>query len=147
MVAFKVGAAAGVSEYDHVAATVAKLQRRRDLMQRAVDAAPGIDCVPVQGAFYAFPRLHGVDDDAAAHVVGSGHDGQGVGAHVETELEAAVEDAREALDDVVAREIIIELVYPHSNITAGAWVTETAGFGCFKPEFSQSGKRIRMVTK
>ncbi len=51
--------------HDHVAATVAKLQRRRDLMQRAVDAAPGIDCVPVQGAFYAFPRLHGVDDDAA----------------------------------------------------------------------------------
>lgn len=51
--------------HDHVVDAIARVQRRRDILQNAIDAADGISCVPPQGAFYAFPRLHRVTDDAA----------------------------------------------------------------------------------
>ena len=49
---------------DHLVDVIERLQRRRDLLRDALEAIPGISCVEPAGAFYAFPRLHGVDDDA-----------------------------------------------------------------------------------
>lgn len=50
--------------HDHVADAVARIGRRRDILLAGLGALPGVTCVPPQGAFYAFPRLHDVDDDA-----------------------------------------------------------------------------------
>jgi alanine-synthesizing transaminase len=36
---------------------VGKLRRRRDLVVERLNAAPGLSCVPPEGAFYAFPRI------------------------------------------------------------------------------------------
>ena len=48
---------------DHIPEVIGRLQARRDLLQDGLDATPGISCVRPEGAFYAFPRLHGVEDD------------------------------------------------------------------------------------
>ena len=42
-----------------------RLTTRRNALMAGIDAIDGITCVPPQGAFYAFPRLHGVTDDNA----------------------------------------------------------------------------------
>lgn len=49
---------------DHIADVIARLRVRRDLLCDALDAMPGISCVRPSGAFYAFPRLLDVEDDA-----------------------------------------------------------------------------------
>jgi len=48
---------------DHIADAIARLEVRRTLVCEALDAMPGISCVRPKGAFYAFPRLHEVEDD------------------------------------------------------------------------------------
>lgn len=49
---------------EHLVSMVRDLTVRRDLAMRLLNATPGISCVPPQGAFYAFPRLHlDVDDE------------------------------------------------------------------------------------
>ena len=42
-----------------------RLTVRRDRLMAGIDGIDGITCVPPKGAFYAFPRLHGVTDDNA----------------------------------------------------------------------------------
>jgi alanine-synthesizing transaminase len=42
---------------DHVAATMAKLRRRRDVIVKGLNEVPGISCTRPEGAFYAFPRI------------------------------------------------------------------------------------------
>ncbi|MBI5511149.1 MAG: aminotransferase class I/II-fold pyridoxal phosphate-dependent enzyme [Deltaproteobacteria bacterium] len=44
-------------DHGHLRAALAKLQHRRDLTVRALNAIPGVSCVAPAGAFYAFPRL------------------------------------------------------------------------------------------
>jgi alanine-synthesizing transaminase len=48
---------------DHLADAIARLQHRRDLVTEGLGNIPGISCVRPGGAFYAFPRLHDVDND------------------------------------------------------------------------------------
>ncbi|HEY3294186.1 MAG TPA: aminotransferase class I/II-fold pyridoxal phosphate-dependent enzyme [bacterium] len=43
---------------EHLKSVIAKLTRRRDITTERLNAIPGISCVPAEGAFYAFPRLH-----------------------------------------------------------------------------------------
>jgi alanine-synthesizing transaminase len=50
---------------DHIDDMLVRLTDRRDRLMAGIDAIDGISCVPPQGAFYAFPRLHGVADDNA----------------------------------------------------------------------------------
>ena len=49
---------------DAVAAMVAELRARRDLLVAGLDALPGVSCATPQGAFYAFPDVTGVGIDA-----------------------------------------------------------------------------------
>ncbi len=49
---------------EHLAETMEKLTRRRDMTVEMLNAIDGIDCVKPEGAFYAFPRLNKVSDDA-----------------------------------------------------------------------------------
>ncbi len=42
----------------HLKSVIAKLTRRRNMTTERLNAIPGISCVPAEGAFYAFPRLH-----------------------------------------------------------------------------------------
>ncbi len=48
---------------DHLAATCAKLRRRRDLTMQWAGSTPRVSCVEPQGAFYAFPKLDIPEDD------------------------------------------------------------------------------------
>ncbi len=103
--------------HDHVADAITRVQRRRDILQSAIDAAQGIDCVPPKGAFYAFPRLHGVSDDAAfvrelmaetgiVCVPGSGFGQRPGTSHLRFVLlppEAIIEQAMGRLTDFLAR--------------------------------------------
>jgi len=50
---------------DHIDDMLVRLTTRRNALMAGIDAIDGITCVPPQGAFYAFPRLHGVTDDNA----------------------------------------------------------------------------------
>ncbi len=51
-------------EKAHLPEMLRKLTRRRDITVEMLNAVDGISCVPPQGAFYAFPRLENVADDA-----------------------------------------------------------------------------------
>ena len=48
---------------EHLAETMEKLTRRRDMTVEMLNSIDGISCVKPEGAFYAFPRLHKVKDD------------------------------------------------------------------------------------
>ena len=50
---------------DHIDDMLSRLTIRRDRLMAGIDNIEGITCVPPRGAFYAFPRLHGVTDDNA----------------------------------------------------------------------------------
>ncbi len=47
----------------HLPEVLEKLRRRRDITTKMLNEVEGISCVSPQGAFYAFPKLHGVKDD------------------------------------------------------------------------------------
>ena len=48
---------------DHIAEMLGRLTLRRNRLMAGIDSIDGISCVPPKGAFYAFPRLHNVEDD------------------------------------------------------------------------------------
>jgi alanine-synthesizing transaminase len=56
-------AAALEGPQDHIDDMIRRLTIRRDRLMAGIDAIDGISCVPPKGAFYAFPRLHDVEDD------------------------------------------------------------------------------------
>ncbi len=49
---------------EHLTQMLVELTARRDLAMQRLNAIPGISCVVPSGAFYAFARLHTVDNDA-----------------------------------------------------------------------------------
>ncbi len=56
----KAGVAALNGPQDHVAKMVEKLQRRRDYAWKRLNEIEGISCTKPKGAFYVFPRIHGI---------------------------------------------------------------------------------------
>lgn len=50
---------------DGVADMVAEFRRRRDVIVAGLNAIPGVSCVVPDGAFYAFPNVHGTGMPAA----------------------------------------------------------------------------------
>jgi len=44
---------------------LSEFQARRDLIVAGLNGLPGVDCIPPQGAFYAFPRITGTGHPAA----------------------------------------------------------------------------------
>ncbi|MFZ5434299.1 MAG: aminotransferase class I/II-fold pyridoxal phosphate-dependent enzyme [Calditrichota bacterium] len=57
-------AAALGDDQEHLTEVIPKLRRRRDITTDRLNSIPGISCVPAEGAFYAFPRLHIEEPDA-----------------------------------------------------------------------------------
>jgi alanine-synthesizing transaminase len=53
-----------LGDQSHLQIAMKKLTARRDLTVQMMNAIPGISCVAPEGAFYAFPRLHNVTNDA-----------------------------------------------------------------------------------
>jgi alanine-synthesizing transaminase len=52
-----------LGDQSHLEIARRKLTNRRNLTVEMMNGISGISCVPPQGAFYAFPRLHNVTDD------------------------------------------------------------------------------------
>jgi aspartate/methionine/tyrosine aminotransferase len=50
---------------DHVAETVAKLKRRRDLAHKRLNEIPGLSCAKPEGAFYCFPKIKVLEEPGA----------------------------------------------------------------------------------
>jgi alanine-synthesizing transaminase len=53
-----------LGDQSHLEIARQKLTSRRNLTVEMMNSIQGISCVPPLGAFYAFPRLHNVTDDA-----------------------------------------------------------------------------------
>ncbi len=53
-----------LGDQSHIEVAVKKLTSRRDLTVDMMNSIDGISCVAPEGAFYAFPRLHNVSNDA-----------------------------------------------------------------------------------
>ena len=53
-----------LGDQSHLDIAVKKLTARRDLTVEMMNSIPGISCVPPEGAFYAFPKLEYVTNDA-----------------------------------------------------------------------------------
>lgn len=53
-----------LGDQSHLEVAMKKLTRRRNLTVEMMNSIPGITCVAPEGAFYAFPRLHDVSNDA-----------------------------------------------------------------------------------
>jgi alanine-synthesizing transaminase len=53
-----------LGDQTHLEIAVQKLTRRRNLTVEMMNSIPGISCVAPEGAFYAFPRLNYVTNDA-----------------------------------------------------------------------------------
>jgi len=51
-------------DHAHLPGTLDKLTRRRDITVNMLNSVEGISCVSPDGAFYAYPRLENVVDDA-----------------------------------------------------------------------------------
>lgn len=51
-------------DQSHLIEANEKLTRRRNLTVEMLNSIPGISCVKPEGAFYAFPGLHGINSDA-----------------------------------------------------------------------------------
>ncbi|MFB3889268.1 MAG: aminotransferase class I/II-fold pyridoxal phosphate-dependent enzyme [Candidatus Bathyarchaeia archaeon] len=56
----KAGAAALTGPQDHIKGYVEKLKQRRDYAWKRLNEIPGISCTKPEGAFYIFPKIHGV---------------------------------------------------------------------------------------
>jgi len=50
-------------DQSHLEVAMTKLTKRRDMTVEMMNSIDGITCVPPEGAFYAFPRLHKVSND------------------------------------------------------------------------------------
>jgi alanine-synthesizing transaminase len=48
----------------HLVEANEKLTKRRNMTVEMLNSIPGISCVKPEGAFYAFPQLHGINSDA-----------------------------------------------------------------------------------
>ncbi|MFA3784185.1 aminotransferase class I/II-fold pyridoxal phosphate-dependent enzyme [Melioribacteraceae bacterium 4301-Me] len=53
-----------LGDQSHLEIAMKKLTSRRNLTVEMMNAVPGISCVEPEGAFYAFPSLHNVNNDA-----------------------------------------------------------------------------------
>ncbi|NMB81832.1 MAG: aminotransferase class I/II-fold pyridoxal phosphate-dependent enzyme [Ignavibacteria bacterium] len=53
-----------LGDQSHLEVAMKKLTKRRDMTVEAMNSIPGISCVAPEGAFYAFPRIHNISDDA-----------------------------------------------------------------------------------
>jgi alanine-synthesizing transaminase len=53
-----------LGDQSHLEVAMKKLTGRRNLTVEMMNSIPGITCVAPEGAFYAFPRLHNVSNDA-----------------------------------------------------------------------------------
>ncbi|MCL4550884.1 MAG: aminotransferase class I/II-fold pyridoxal phosphate-dependent enzyme [Bacteroidetes bacterium] len=53
-----------LGDQSHLEVAMKKLTGRRNLTVEMMNAVPGISCVAPEGAFYAFPRLHNISNDA-----------------------------------------------------------------------------------
>lgn len=53
-----------LGDQSHLAPTLARLRRRRDITAQMLNAIDGVSCVPPKGAFYAFPRIEIPGSDA-----------------------------------------------------------------------------------
>jgi alanine-synthesizing transaminase len=51
-------------DQSHLVEANAKLTSRRNMTVEMLNSIEGISCVKPEGAFYAFPQLHGIDSDA-----------------------------------------------------------------------------------
>ena len=51
-------------DQSHLVEANEKLTKRRDMTVEMLNSIPGISCVKPEGAFYAFPQLHGINSDA-----------------------------------------------------------------------------------
>jgi alanine-synthesizing transaminase len=56
----KAGAAALNGPQDHIKGVVEKLEQRRDYAWKRLNEIEGISCTKPEGAFYIFPKIHGV---------------------------------------------------------------------------------------
>ena len=56
--------AALAGDNEHVIDAVSRLKKQRDLSMKRLNAIPGISCVTPNGAFYAFPKIDTLRDDA-----------------------------------------------------------------------------------
>jgi tyrosine/nicotianamine family aminotransferase len=56
----KAGVAALNGPQDHIEEMVEKLRQRRDYTMKRLNEISGISCVKPEGAFYVFPKIHGV---------------------------------------------------------------------------------------
>lgn len=61
-IAQRAALAALTGPQDHVAATMEKIRRRRDVIVKGLNEVPGISCAKPEGAFYAFPRIDPLAD-------------------------------------------------------------------------------------
>ena len=53
-----------LGDQSHLQVAMKKLTLRRDITVQMMNAIPGISCVAPEGAFYAFPQIHNVTNDA-----------------------------------------------------------------------------------
>lgn len=53
-----------LGDQSHLEIATRKLTSRRNLTVEMLNSIPGISCVEPRGAFYAFPRIHNISDDA-----------------------------------------------------------------------------------
>ncbi len=53
-----------LGDQSHLETAMKKLTKRRNLTVEMMNSIPGITCVEPEGAFYAFPRIHNITDDA-----------------------------------------------------------------------------------
>lgn len=53
-----------LGDQSHLEVAIKKLTNRRNLTVEMLNSMPGISCVEPRGAFYAFPRIHNIKDDA-----------------------------------------------------------------------------------
>lgn len=52
-----------LGDHSHLEIAIKKLTRRRNLTVEMLNSITGISCVEPRGAFYAFPRIHNIQDD------------------------------------------------------------------------------------
>lgn len=53
-----------LGDQSHLDLARKKLTNRRNITVEMLNSIPGISCVPPEGAFYAFPKLHNISNDA-----------------------------------------------------------------------------------
>lgn len=53
-----------LGDQSHLEIAIKKLTRRRNMTVEMMNAIPGISCVEPEGAFYAFPRIKNISNDA-----------------------------------------------------------------------------------